>query len=71
LRELGFPHIHAQGMKGCTARRFCQVPFTPGDARQWCDKDDCRHSIAVLADGTEILNFYVPPAAYFPMRRSA
>lgn len=61
LREIGFPHIHAVGMKAYNGTAILsKVPFTPVDARQWCEKDDCRHSIATLADGTEIHNFYVP-----------
>lgn len=67
LRELGFPHIHAQGMKSYNGTAILsRLPFTPGDARQWCDKDDCRHSIAVLPDGTEIHNFYVPAGGDIP-----
>jgi exodeoxyribonuclease-3 len=67
LRELGFPHIHAQGMKSYNGTAILsKVPFTAGDARQWCEKDDCRHSIAILPDGTEIHNFYVPAGGDIP-----
>ena len=67
LRALGFPHIHALGMKGYNGTAILsKLPFTPGEARQWCAKDDCRHSIGVLADGTEIHNFYVPAGGDIP-----
>ena len=67
LRELGFPHIHAMGMKSYNGTAILsKVPFTPGDVRQWCEKDDCRHSIAILSDGTEIHNFYVPAGGDIP-----
>ena len=67
LRELGFPHIHAVGMKAYNGTAILsKVPFTPVDSRQWCEKDDCRHSIAALADGTEIHNFYVPAGGDIP-----
>jgi exodeoxyribonuclease-3 len=67
LRELGFAHIHAVGMKAYNGTAILsKVPFTPIDARQWCEKDDCRHSIAALSDGTEIHNFYVPAGGDIP-----
>ena len=67
LRELGFPHIHAVGMKAYNGTAILsKVPFTPVDARQWCEKDDCRHSIVALPDGTEIHNFYVPAGGDIP-----
>lgn len=67
LRELGFPHIHAVGMKAYNGTAILsKVPFTPVDSRQWCEKDDCRHSIAALPDGTEIHNFYVPAGGDIP-----
>lgn len=67
LRELGFPHIHAVGMKAYNGTAILsKVPMTPVDARQWCEKDDCRHSIGALPDGTEIHNFYVPAGGDIP-----
>jgi exodeoxyribonuclease-3 len=67
LRELGFPHIHAIGMKSYNGTAILsKVPFTIGDVRQSCEKDDCRHSIAVLGDSTEIHNFYVPAGGDIP-----
>ncbi len=67
LKALGFKHIHAQGQKSYNGTAILsRLPFTPGDQTRWCDKDDCRHTIAVLADGTEIHNFYVPAGGDIP-----
>ena len=43
-----------------------RLPFAANSIRHWCDKEDCRHASATLANGLEIHNFYVPAGGDIP-----
>ena len=61
FRALGYDHQIVNGRKGYNGVAILsRLPLAPGDANDWCARDDSRHAVAILADGTEIHNFYVP-----------
>jgi exodeoxyribonuclease-3 len=67
LKEMGYAHIHAAGMKGYNGVAIAsKKPFSRTDTRHWCDKEDARHVWVTLRDGTEVHNFYVPAGGDIP-----
>ena len=67
VRALGFDHLLYRGMKSYNGVAIAsRVPLREIPGRQWCEKDDCRHLGAVLPDGTELHNFYVPAGGDIP-----
>ncbi len=67
LREMGWRHIHAAGMKGYNGVAILSKrPFTSTETRNWCGKTDARHAIVTLRGGIEIHNFYVPAGGDIP-----
>jgi len=64
---LGFDHVLYRGMKSYNGVAILsRVPLKEMPGRQWCGKDDCRHLGAILPDGTELHNFYVPAGGDIP-----
>jgi exodeoxyribonuclease-3 len=67
LRALGYPHIHAAGMKGYNGVAILsRKPFVHTETRDWCDRTDARHVIVKFSGGIEIHNFYVPAGGDVP-----
>ena len=71
IRALGYGEIHLRSMKGYNGVAILsRLPLATPDGRDWCEKQDCRHALAQLPGGIELHNFYIPPAATFPIPRS-
>lgn len=67
IAALGFPHMLVRGMKGYNGVAILsRTPIEEGDSRDWCDRDDARHVCAVIGDGVELHNFYVPAGGDIP-----
>jgi exodeoxyribonuclease-3 len=67
LRQLGYRHIHAAGMKGYNGVAILsKKPFARVDVKHWCGKEDARHIWVTLEDGTEVHDFYVPAGGDIP-----
>ena len=67
LREMGWRHIHATGMKGYNGVAILsRRPFVGTEVRDWCGRADARHAMATLSGGIEIHNFYVPAGGDVP-----
>ncbi len=67
VRALGFDHVVFRGMKSYNGVAILsRVPVEEMPRRNWCDREDCRHIAAVLPDGTELHNFYVPAGGDIP-----
>jgi exodeoxyribonuclease-3 len=67
LKALGYHHIHRHGMKGYNGVAIIsRVTLADTAVRHWCERQDCRHAIATLGDGTEIHNIYVPAGGDLP-----
>ncbi len=76
FRRLGYEHFALNGQKGYHGVAVVsKLPFESTDSRTFCDKLDSRHiavsfgAAAGLAAPLVLHNFYVPPAAIFPIRR--
>ena len=67
LRELGYRHILAHGMKSYNGVAvLSRLPFSQPARRVWCGREDCRHAIVELPGGIELHNFYVPAGGDVP-----
>src|SRR3546814_6583582 len=67
IGALGYPHLAISGMKGYNGVAILsKVPFAQHTTRDWCERADCRHIAAVLPDGTELHNLYVPAGGDVP-----
>ncbi len=61
LAEAGYPHQALNGLKAYHGvATIAREPFAAVDIKTWCGKEDGRHVMTQLADGTELHNFYVP-----------
>ncbi len=67
LTAMGFTHQLFRGMKSYNGVAILsRVPIKAGERRDWCGRQDCRHLVALLPDGTELHNFYVPAGGDIP-----
>jgi exodeoxyribonuclease III len=73
LRRLGYEHAALNGQKGYHGVAvLSRLPFESFDARDFCDKKDCRHLAAVLGERAglrepvTVHNFYVPAGGDIP-----
>src|SRR5579863_2785921 len=67
LRALGYPHQAINGQKGYHGVAILsRLPFRSVDSIRFCDNGDSRHVSAVLEQGLEIHNFYVPAGGDTP-----
>ena len=65
--ELGYKHMHFQGMKGYNGVAILsRIPFAETDFLEFCGLSDCRHISVTLNNGTKIHNFYVPAGGDVP-----
>ena len=61
IQNLGYKFAVYRGMKSYNGVAILsKLPLTEMNSQRWCDKDDCSHIAAKLANGIEIHNFYVP-----------
>ena len=67
IRDMGFPHIAFQGMKGYNGVAILsKVPIEKVTTLEWCGKQDCRHVSVVLPGDIELHNFYIPAGGDAP-----
>jgi exodeoxyribonuclease-3 len=67
LRALGYSHQAINGQKGYHGVAILsRLPFRSVDSMRFCDNGDSRHVSAVLEQGLEIHNFYVPAGGDIP-----
>jgi exodeoxyribonuclease-3 len=64
---LGYRHGVVTGIKGYNGVAIVsRLPLAHTETPGWCDKADARHALAVLENGIEINNFYVPAGGDVP-----
>lgn len=67
LAKAGYVHQHFAGMKSYNGVAIVsKVPLKPLPLRDWCAKSDKRHVAAILPNGVEVHNFYVPAGGDIP-----
>jgi exodeoxyribonuclease-3 len=67
LAAAGYPHIALRGFKGYNGvATISRRPLTAQPAHDWCGRADGRHVAAMLDDGIEVHNFYVPAGGDVP-----
>ncbi len=67
LTQLGFPHIFFSGQKGYNGMAILsKLPLAGKNTMEIALSQDKRHLSAVLPDGTELHNFYVPAGGDLP-----
>lgn len=67
FNKLGFKHSVIAGQKSYNGVAiFSRIPFTEGDTKIWCEKDDKRHVSAEFSNGVNLHNFYVPAGGDIP-----
>lgn len=67
LEAAGYRHRLVHGMKGYNGVAILsRVPFETPATRNWCEREDCRHAIAVLPGSIELHNIYVPAGGDVP-----
>src|SRR6202012_1936367 len=65
--RLGYVHQAINGQKGYHGVAILsRIPFKGQVAQDFCEKGDCRHMSATLANGVELHNFYVPAGGDIP-----
>ncbi|MFN8720854.1 MAG: exodeoxyribonuclease III [Rhodospirillales bacterium] len=61
LAERGFVHTAIAGMKSYNGVAILsRIPLASAAQPNWCERTDCRHVSAVLANGVEVHSLYVP-----------
>lgn len=64
IKNFGYPHIHVRGQKGYHGvATISRLPFSETAHRQFCGKDDARHTDTVVetpGGAVRVHNFYVP-----------
>ena len=69
LADAGYPHQALNGIKAYHGvATIAREPFAAIEIKNWCGKEDGRHVMTQLADGTELHNFYVPAGGDVPDR---
>jgi exodeoxyribonuclease-3 len=67
LAEMGFKHQQFNGMKSYNGVAILsRHPLTDGGAKNWQNKEDCRHVFATLPNGTEVHCCYIPAGGDIP-----
>ena len=67
LSKAGFPHQAINGIKGLHGvATVAREPFRGIDVKGFCGKEDGRHIMTRLGDGTELHNFYIPSGGDVP-----
>ncbi|UEM20540.1 exodeoxyribonuclease III [Skermanella mucosa] len=66
LAERGYVHARIHGMKSYNGVAILsRRPLVGGCVQHWCERQDCRHAIAVV-DGIEIHSVYIPSGGDVP-----
>ena len=61
IRDLGYPYVEFCGEKSYNGVAILsRVPLKQDARMQFGGPDQCRHLSAILPDGTELHNFYIP-----------
>lgn len=67
IQKLGFPHVYFAGQKSYNGVAILsKLPLKNMANEKMCGRDDKRHISAILPDGTELHNFYVPAGGDIP-----
>lgn len=67
LAEAGYVHQLVAGMKSYNGVAILsRTPLTRLEGPDWCARGDCRHISALMANGIELHNFYVPAGGDIP-----
>src|SRR5262252_2085267 len=67
LAALGYRHTLIHGMKSYNGVAILsRLPLRDASAKSWCDRQDCRHAIAVLPGNIELHNVYIPAGGDIP-----
>ncbi len=67
FHKAGYRHIALAGMKGYNGVAILsRLPMTAKTVRHWCDREDCRHVMALLPGGIELHNLYIPAGGDIP-----
>ena len=67
LAALGYRHALVHGMKSYNGVAILsRLPLKGTTSRSWCDRQDCRHTIALLPDNIELHNVYIPAGGDIP-----
>lgn len=65
--KLGYKHMLVHGMKGYNGVAILsRLPFENPRTQNWCEREDCRHSLVKLHGGIELHNLYVPAGGDLP-----
>lgn len=65
-RDLGYPHLCYQGMKGYNGVAILsRLPIEHSETLRWCGRDDCRHIAATIA-GVDVHCLYIPAGGDIP-----
>src|SRR5262249_41864633 len=67
LAALGYRPTILQGMKSYNGVAILsRLPLAETSAKSWCDRQDCRHVIALLPGNIELHNVYIPAGGPIP-----
>jgi exodeoxyribonuclease-3 len=67
VKGLGFDHVLHHGMKGYNGVAILSKhPMQTRAPKNWCEKNDSRHGVALLPGDVELHNFYVPAGGDIP-----
>jgi exodeoxyribonuclease-3 len=67
VAAMGYKHMLIHGMKGYNGVAILsRVPLTKPRYQSWCEREDCRHAVAMLPGGIELHNIYVPAGGDVP-----
>jgi exodeoxyribonuclease-3 len=67
VEALGFSHLYLHGQKAYHGVAILsRLPLNGCRHYKWCGIDHCRHAVAVLPNGVELHNLYVPAGGDIP-----
>jgi exodeoxyribonuclease-3 len=67
LIALGYRHALIHGMKSYNGVAILsRLPLKDTTSKSWCDRQDCRHAIALLPGNIELHNVYIPAGGDIP-----
>jgi exodeoxyribonuclease III len=67
LAALGYRHTLIHGMKSYNGVAILsRLPLKGAISKSWCDRQDCRHAIALLPGNIELHNVYIPAGGDIP-----
>ena len=67
LVALGYRHTLIHGMKSYNGVAILsRLPLKNATSKSWCDRQDCRHVVALLPNNIELHNIYIPAGGDIP-----